>query len=163
MRFFALGLFALLVGCGYRFTSGGAALPEGIRQVYAPVFVNKTPEPGLEAIFTQAMREQLVRAGVAGDSSSQAQLLGEVRAVSGAGAIVTIKNTLASYRLNAQIAIKLRNKGADVPNSAVVVDGQEDYLPGKNVLESEANRNAALRRLSESLVRDAYDRLATRW
>ncbi|SRR5712692_11924364 len=163
MRLRALGLLLLLSGCGYRFTAGGAGLPGGIREVYAPIFVNKTPEPGLEAIFTQAMREQLIRAGVAGSSHSDAQLMGEVQSVSGAPTILTSGGTLASYRLFAQIGVRLRNNGADVPNAAVVVAGQEDYLPGKNILESEANRTAALRRLSESLARDAYDRLATRW
>src|SRR5262249_37808923 len=120
-------------------------------------------EPGLESIFTQAMREQLVRAGVAGESSSEAQLLGEVQAVSGAPTIITTKGTLASYRLYARIAIRIRKNGLDVPNSGVSVDGQEDYLPGKTILESEANRSAALRRLSESLAREAYDRLANHW
>ncbi len=163
MRLTALGLLPLLVGCGYRFTAGGAGLPGGIRQVYAPIFVNKTPEPGLEAIFTQAMREQLVRAGVAGDSTSDAQLVGEVQSVSSAPTILTSAGTLASYRVIAQIGVHLRSKGAVVPNAAAVVAGQEDYLPGKNILESESNRNAALRRLSESLARDAFDRLATRW
>src|SRR5215813_1746441 len=128
MRSIALGCLSLLAGCGYRFTAGGAGLPGDIRRVYAPVFVNKTPEPGLESIFTQAMREQLVRAGVAGESSSEAQLLGEVQAVSGAPTIITTKGTLASYRLYARIAIRIRKNGLDVPNSAVSVDGQQDYL-----------------------------------
>ncbi len=163
LRVLGLAWSMLLVGCGYRFTAAGAGLPEGIRHAYAPVFVNKTPEPGLEAIFTQAMREQLIRAGVAGDSSSEAQLLGEVQSVTGRANILTPGNELASYRLAARISVRLRSKGLDVPQGTVVVDGQEDYLPGRNVLESESNRNAALRRLSESLTRDAYDRLATRW
>ncbi len=63
----ALGFSLLfLSACGYRFTAGGGALPQGIREVYAPVFINRTAEPGLETLFTQALREYLVRHGVAG-------------------------------------------------------------------------------------------------
>ncbi|HYR56409.1 MAG TPA: LptE family protein [Myxococcaceae bacterium] len=159
----ALG-FSLLIlcACGYRFTAGGGALPQGIREVYAPVFINRTAEPGLETLFTQALREYLVRNGVAGTSSSQAQLIGEVLSVSGAPTVLTTSGTLASNRLFATVGVRLVNKGVNVPNGAVTVAGQEEYLPGGNVLESEANRAAALRRLAESLARDAYDRLATR-
>jgi hypothetical protein len=153
--------FLALSACGYRFTAGGGALPQGIREVYAPVFANKTAEPGLETLFTQAMREQLVRAGVAGTSSSQAQLLGEIQNVWGNPTVQTTSGTLASYRLYAQVGMRLVNKGVSVPNAAITVVGQEEYLPGANVLESEANRAAALRRLASTLMQDAYDRLAT--
>ncbi len=150
-----LALLPLLLGaCGYRFTASGGALPEGIREVYAPLFINRTAEPGLETFFTQSMREQLIRAGVAGSASSPTQLIGELVSVFGAP-------TLASYRLSAVLSVRLVKNGAAVPNGAVVVSGQEEYLAGRNVLESEANRAAALRRLASTLTRDAYDRLAT--
>ena len=159
----ALGFSLLLLcACGYRFTAGGGALPQDIREVYAPVFINRTAEPGLETLFTQALREYLVRNGVAGTSSSQAQLIGEVLSVTGAPTVLTTSGTLASNRLFATVGMRLVSKGVTVPNGAVQVAGQEDYLPGRNVMESETNRAAALRRLAETLARDAYDRLATR-
>jgi hypothetical protein len=151
----------LLAACGYRFTAGGGGLPQGIREVYAPVFINRTAEPGLEALFTQALREQLVRAGVAGTTSSKAQLIGEIQSVSGTQTAYTTSGTLASYRLFAQVGVRLMNNGIAIPNAAVTVSGQEEYLQGRNVLESETNRGAALRRLASTLMRDAYDRLAT--
>jgi hypothetical protein len=126
------------------------------------VFINRTAEPGLETLFTQALREYLVRNGVAGTSSSQAQLIGEVLSVTGAPTVLTTSGTLASNRLFATLGMRLVNKGVPVPNGSVQVAGQEDYLPGRNVMESETNRAAALRRLAETLARDAYDRLATR-
>jgi hypothetical protein len=152
-------LGVLLLSCGYRFTAGGGSFRGGIRRAYVPVLTNRTPEPGLEAIFTQSLREQLVRAGSAGDSSSEAQIVGEVLAVSGSPTLSTAGG-LASYRLSATVALRLINKGVDVPNSWVQVSAQEEYLPGGNVLQSEANRSAALRRLADAVMRDAYDRLA---
>jgi len=100
--------------------------------------------------------------GCAGNSASDVQLIGEILGVSGTLTVFTTSGSLASYRLSAVVAVRLVNKGVSVPNAAVTVRGQEDYLPGKNVLESETNRGAALRRLATSLMRDAYDQLAIR-
>ena len=45
-----------------------------------------------------------------------------------------------------------------------VIAGTEDYLLGTgDILEAEANRQAALDRLAEVLMRDGYDRLASTW
>jgi hypothetical protein len=99
---------------------------------------------------------------VAGDSSSETQLIGEIQGVSGALTVFTVSGSLASYRLSAVVAIRLVRKGVNVPNSAIIVGGQEEYLPGKNVLDSETNRGAALRRLAASLMRDAYEQLVSR-
>ena len=65
----ALAVGAVLaLGCGYRFTAAGSPLPNGIREVRVPVFQNHTGEPGLELVYTQALREQAGRAGTAGAS-----------------------------------------------------------------------------------------------
>ena len=53
--------FMAALGCGYRFTASGAGFPQGIHKVFAPVIVNRTAEPGLEGIFTEALREQLAQ------------------------------------------------------------------------------------------------------
>src|SRR5207249_4460973 len=71
----ALLVVLLATGCGYRFAAG-APLPEGVHEVYAPVFDNKTAEPGLEVVFTQAFREELVRYGVSGGEASEARVEG---------------------------------------------------------------------------------------
>jgi hypothetical protein len=174
--------------CGYRFTAGGAPLPEGIREVYAPVFINRTgsnpitrlgetyrsaDEPGVEVILTQAFREQLVRAGVAGDKNSAAQVIGEVLSVGGGPTILTPSGGLASYRISMRVRLHLVKNGREL--ALADVSGTEDYLPGRDFvppnmtplegdpLKSEANRMAAIRRLADSLMREAYDRLATGW
>ncbi len=56
-------------GAGVRLplrASRDGTLPEGVRAVCAPVFLNETPEPGLETLFTRAMRQELLRVGHAG-------------------------------------------------------------------------------------------------
>lgn len=147
-----------LSGCGYRFAAGGR-LPEDTRAVFAPVFLNRTPEPAIEAAFTQALREQLVRSGVAGGADSEARIEGEVLAVSGAANMGAPTGGLASYRLSVVVLLKLK-KGERIL-SVAQVSGQEDYPGGADPLLSEANRQAAAKRLAEQMMRDGYARLAT--
>ncbi|WP_434389384.1 LPS assembly lipoprotein LptE [Melittangium boletus] len=165
------------MGCGYRFTPRSAGLPEGVRSVCAPIFRNDTPEPALEALFTRVLRLELVRAGVLGaEGACDATIEGVVAGVGSAPTIVTdpvydgntrvAEPRLASYRASATVVLRLRKDGGVL--SETVVTGNEDFLPGTasvsgDILEAEANRQAALHRLAETLMREGYDRLASDW
>lgn len=149
-----------LSGCGYRLSSRGSPLPEGVRAVWAPLFLNRTGEPALETLFTQAFREQLIRAGVAGGAGSEARVEGDLLSVAGAGTLTGAGGRLASYRLTATAVLKLK-KGERVLAEALLT-GSEDYLPGADLLHSEANRVAALHRLAAAMMKEGYERLATR-
>ena len=148
-----------VLGCGYRFTSRAAGLPEGVRSVCAPVFRNDTPEPALEVLFTRAFRQELLRAGVLGSGTCEASVEGVVVSVSS-------YPTLINYRASATVVVRLVKDGRVL--SETTVSGNEDFLTGPpgvpvDVLEAEANRQAALQRLGEALMREAYDRLASNW
>ncbi len=156
------------LGCGYRFVARDTTLPEGVRSVCAPIFVNETAEPGLETLFTRTMRQELVRMGTLGDGAKcEAQLEGVVTNVNSTPTIVTEPTTerpaqLASYRAFAEVRLRLLKDERVLAETSV--SGTEDYLPGGgDVLEAEANRQAALHRLSETLMREAYERLARNW
>ena len=158
-------LLLMLAGCGYRFTAPGGDLPEGIRAVRAPVFENKTAEPTAEIFFTQAFREQLTRAGTLGGDDCEAVVEGSLEAVSGAPVLSGIDRAtgnlkLPTYRLSAAVHLRLQRAGRVLAETSV--GGSEDYLSGADLLLTEANRSAALRRLAETLMREAYERLASR-
>lgn len=173
MRTVALLALILLAGCGYRFTAGGAPLPDGVRTVHVPVFTNRTSESGVEAVFTEQLRERCIRAGVLGGEGSDGRIEGEVRGVFGAPTILSTPTAgdpnvrLASYRIYGNAYLKLVKNGKVLRE--VDVSAQEDFLPDRtagvegDVLRTETNRNAAVRRLAETLMRDGYDRLTTGW
>jgi hypothetical protein len=162
------------VGCGYRFVARDTTLPEGVHAVCTPIFLNDTAEPGLETLFTRAMREQLVRVGTLGDGGKcDARLEGTVTNVGSSPTIITepitdangqvvVPAQLASYRAFAEARLRLLKDERVL--SETTVSGTEDYLPGSgDVLEAEANRQAALHRLTETLMREGYERLARNW
>lgn len=158
--------------CGYRFTAGGSPLPEGIHSVCAPLLANKTAEPGLEAVFTEALRERLERSGVLGGADCDGRIEGEIVALGGAPVVLGASGGPASYRLVGTAHLKLL-RGPKAVND-IQVTGTEDYLPaaavltptgallgGGDVLTTEANRQAALHRLAREMMHDGYVRLAT--
>jgi len=159
-------LLAVLVlcglGCGYGFSAGGAGLPQGIRHVFAPVVVNRTSEPGLEAVFTDALREQLARAGTLGGEGSEGRLEGELLSVNATVAQLAPGTAGAlTYRVSAVLRVRLYRAGTLL--AVTDVTGSEDYVPAlrADVITTEANRQAALRRLAATLASDAYGRLST--
>jgi outer membrane lipopolysaccharide assembly protein LptE/RlpB len=79
----ALLLVAPLAGCGYALVgSGRGVLPEGIRSIFVPTFVNETARVGLEQRVTEAvLRELAARARLAAASRSEeadAELVGRL-------------------------------------------------------------------------------------
>lgn len=164
----AAGALLALASCGYRFAAGGGPLPENITAVRAPVFVNHTAEPGLEAVFTRALREQLMHSGVRSDPTAEAELRGEVLGVDAGATILTTPPPgaaepprLASYRIS--VAARLQLVKGERVLAQTDVAGVEDYLPGfEDILRSDANRQAALQRLAHRLMREGYERLLAR-
>jgi hypothetical protein len=149
-------------GCGYRFTAGGAGFPDGIKKVFAPVIVNRTPEPGLEGVFTEAIREQLSRGGHLGGEGSEGRLEGELLTVGAAVAqLAPGTSGPLTYRVSASLRVRLFRGGTLLAQTDVY--GTEDYLPAlrADVLTTEANRQAAIRRLASALAADAVARLQT--
>ena len=153
-------LLVSLSGCGYRFVARGSELPEGVKSVCAPVFVNETPEPALEVLFTEAFRQELVRAGNLAKGSCEARVEGAVVGVGSAPTIIE-----GNYRASVTVRLRLVKEGRLLRET--YVSGSEDYVSRINgvvngdVLDLEANRQAALHRLVKTLMREGYERLAS--
>ena len=156
----ALGVGLLLTACGYRFTAGGAPLPEGIREVKVPVFANHTGESAAELMFTQSMREQTGRAGTEGNSQSEARIEGDIRSASSVGALTQMLGRGPAYRLVCTVRLKLW-RGTKLV-SQTEFSAQEDYstvIP--DILALESARAAAFQRLSDRMMQEGYERLAS--
>lgn len=175
-------LALLLSSCGYRFTAGGGELPGKARSLFVGVFVNRTAEPEVDAYFTAALRQELAMAGREGGEASDARVEGAVMQVTNLPGIsvTTIKNNspvarVSTYRVSATAVVTV-HRGAE-KLAEIPVAGTEDYAPGVDcaptdvhayssanagcVLEIEANRRLALRRLAAQLMRRAYENLSS--
>ncbi len=172
----------LFCSCGYRFTAGGGDLPGKARTLHVGLFVNRTAEPEVEAYFTAALRRELARAGREGGEGSDARVEGAVTQVTNQPgvSINTIQNNatqnqVTTYRVSATAIVSVFRGPERLAETTVT--GFEDFAPGVDcapnstpdvpspanagcVLEIDANRRLALRRLASQLMRQAYDNLA---
>jgi hypothetical protein len=146
-------LFVFL-GCRYHFTEPKGTMVDQIAQVWVPVFFNRTAEANLEIAFTNALREQLAQGAHFSNDTSEAVMTGTVMAVSASpflGAPGLPPNSMA----RASVQIVLTVKGVSV--KTVVLNGEEEFPPGPDILLTEQNRALALSRLAQKMMRDALE------
>lgn len=155
-RWGALAL--LLTGCGYRVTTVNGELPAGLHALRVPMFENRTAEPNAEFTFTEAARDQLQRAGTLGGEAADGELWGTLAAVS-SGAVLTSPELPKQpvYRLSVVLTLEVRKQG--VPVTSTTVSYAEEFPSGADVLLTESNRAAALKRVADSAVREGFERL----
>ncbi|MDR0966777.1 MAG: LPS assembly lipoprotein LptE [Myxococcales bacterium] len=164
-----LSLLIFFSGCGYRFTPEGGELPGGARAVAVPMFENDTAEPGIGAWFTEALRVEVGRTGREGGAASEARIVGKILEVRDPTAIYTANPQGGLQRTSARVeaVVELRFLRGDEQLRRVMVRGGEDYLiaPSQTgslaVLQDDANRRLALRRLAERLMRDGFEQMQT--
>jgi len=159
---------AMAMACGYRFSAKGGNLPGGAKALRVPLFRNHTVEPAVEAWFTEALRTELSRAGREAGEAGDVVVEGVVNEVSEVPAIVLTSAQpdasvvrVSTYRIAARATLRVRRGEETLAEFSVA--GNEEYLPGTEpgyaLLDTEAARRIALRRLAEKLMHEAYERL----
>jgi len=112
---------------------------------------NATAQAEAGGLFAAELRSELAgRQRLAADSSSAPEMTAELISLR---SVPTSSGTegVAAYRLDAQLLVHIGYY------QDLVADG-ENYLVGVDVLGTEANRRAALRRLARTLSREAIER-----
>ncbi len=165
LLFFACVLF--LPCCGYRVRGGEPNLPPEIRSVAIPIFGNRTIEPGIESLFTEALVEKFVsarRLSVTSRSSADALLTGTVKVLTTVPVAVT-SSTQVSTENRATLTIDftfqdersgkvlLRQEMSDWRNYAVVSD----------LNATEQFKREAIRQISVLLAQRMYELILWRF
>ncbi len=148
----------LLTACGYRFTAPNSALPAGLRSVRVPLFVNRTAEPAAEFHFTQAAKDQLERAGRLGGDAAEGVLEGTLLGIS-SGPVLQSPDLPKQPVFRVTVILNLVLKKDEVTVGATTVSLSEEFPSGADVLLTESNRGAAVRRIAESAVREGLEKL----
>ena len=155
-------LLLLMVGagCGYRL-AGSGSLPQGIDRVCITVFDNNSTQTGLEKIFTnQLIYEFSKRGGVSLVDRGVADgiLSGAVEQVVTGTVSREGTYTAAERRVWVTLAVRLKTPdkkqiwGDEIKDEAV-------YPVVSDNQRTQANKEAALRRLSEDMAETVYNRI----
>jgi Lipopolysaccharide-assembly len=155
MRALAFTLLLATTSCGYRFGAPNSRLLAGVTSLRVPLAQNRTGEPGVEVLVTQALREAYARAGRL-DEHSDASLDVVVVGVASAPFITGLARP--TYKLTVALQATLTRGGA--PVTQITTSKQEEFPTGGDTLLTESNRGAALRRVAELLARDVAERLS---
>ena len=143
----ALALAGAALGCGYAPVRGRPA--QGLR---VAAVKNDTAQAEAGGIFAAELRRELsARGRLEPEGSAAPELRAELVALRTAPSGVGAEGGAASYRIDAE----LRLRAGDYQDTVV---GGEDYLTGVDVLGTEANRRAALRRVARALATEAIER-----
>jgi hypothetical protein len=137
--------FCLSVACGY------APVRKPGQAIRVAAVKNDTAQAEAGGIVATAMRSELAgRRRLASDSSSapemSVELLGLRSSPSASGG-----EGAAAFRLDAEMKVLI----GDYEDRLIA---SEDYLAGVDVLGTEANRRAALRRLATAAAKEAIER-----
>jgi outer membrane lipopolysaccharide assembly protein LptE/RlpB len=105
-------LLLSLLGCGYHFPGTGGALPGDVKNVYLPLFVNRSSEPQLENLLGNELSRVFSRNAnielVEDQQQAEAILEGTISAY-GSRALSYDKNDdISEYRATMTLNVKLR-------------------------------------------------------
>lgn len=151
----ALALAA--AGCGYSFSHGGK-LPKGAAGLRVTPVDNRTAQAEVGGLFEGALREELLARGQLSESAEAPRLDLEVATLKTSTGALNLTGAF-TFSVNADLRARVRDgSGAELVADQLVLG--EDYLAGVDVLGTEANRRAALRRLARNAARELVARLA---
>ncbi len=149
-------------GCGYRFS--GEDAPFGIQTLHVPILQNRTGETGIETIFTDDLIYEFTRNGamrLRDAESAGAVLTGEIDRVS----FKTISHkgyqVALERRVEVSMSLVLRDRNGKVLWAEEGISSQEEYPVSEDKLTTEYNRREAIKRISDRLAENVYNRLAT--
>lgn len=153
----ALALSFLGPGCGYRVKSAVRPLPDGVRSLGIPTFLNLTQQFRVEQQITRAVLEEfMARTRVPVNSRStgvDAVLLGEIRSVSSSPVTFGADTFGSAFQVSVQLAVKL----VRVRDGAVLWQNadflfRERYAINTKVVDFFSEESPALDRLAREFA-----------
>ncbi len=154
---FAIGI--LVVGCGYSFRG---SLPPHIRTVAVLVLENKTQEPGVESLITNALVEAFVSSGrlrLVKAEEADAVLSGSVVGYALESIAFDRNANVTQYRLRIALNLKLRDakREEDLWKEDGIQERADFNVPGQ-VSVTLVREQEALRRASVDIARAVVNR-----
>ena len=152
----------LLTSCGYRF-AGSEELPQGVERLFIQLLDNKTTEPGIEVVVTNALKNEFIRKfrGVLVDREVAEAIL--------SGAVVGIRTETVARRgpltalersVSMTIDLKLKTPGNERIWFARGITRDDTYSVVSGDKEiTEQNKRNALIDLAERIAEISFYRL----
>jgi hypothetical protein len=152
-----------LSGCGYSFHG---TLPDHIKTVAVPIFINRTQQPAVESVITRAIVDAFATNGrlrVVRAEDADSILEGEVIGYSVAPIAVSPELTVQQYRLGVTLALRMRDLRRNEVLFQQNFSEQADFRVAGSVAQTISIEAGALQQaageIGRSVVGLALDRL----
>jgi len=149
--------------CGYALAGRGSFLPDTIRTIGIPMFLNRTPVFNLETMLTEKVRAEFIGRGkyqtLPESAGVDALLTGEVTSVQIVPSSFNAQQLATRYSIIMTARIELRDMKANKTlweNSSVTFREEYDATGGKSVVDPAAffqQDTTALERMSTAFAR----------
>jgi len=155
-----LGL-VFLGGCGYKLAGKGTHLPPGVASIAIPTLVNKTLEPGIEIVFTQALLKEFIqdrRVSVVDRKEADSIFEGVIKSF----LIFSVSYDKSGYALEYQtivtMDITLKKRNGEVLWNEKDLMERAWYRTNPSVIGNEDNRVNAIQQVAKSLAERILNR-----
>ena len=151
-------------GCGYRFSVASGELPGGGKRLAVPMASHRGAEPWMAVHFTQALRAEAQRAGLAlVDAEAEGvpvleARLDEAKAVPRGVAVFGGSFRAREQEVTMRVEFSLSADGR--PERKFALRERASYLSAPDLRGTEANRQLAARRVLDGLARKAVERIS---
>lgn len=156
------GLSALLLavfflsGClGYGFRGSVNNLPEDIKTVAIPIFVNESNEPGLETVLTNALIYEFTRSRIlqiVPAMESHAIIFGKIKSVAEDAAVYTSQTQALERRITVVVEASCRRTDNDrLLWQDNFLSRHEIFTVSPDAFQTQRNREEALKKIAQDL------------
>jgi hypothetical protein len=173
LEFFALSF----TGCAYRLGSPDRSLPGGYKQVFIPIFTNRSMEPGIEVDFTNSLIQEFERAKIGRvTDANQAEVLveGEISSVTytpsslSESGLPTGAVLAAQYQILVSATVTMRRQSDKSVLWTGTFSGERTYTPPQiktagintaNPLYNLSARRQNIATMASEMMLEAHDRI----
>lgn len=156
-------LFGLIAGCGYHLAGMGSSLPPDVRKIAIPQFSNKTLRPDIENQFTNALLDEFVKGrkvAVVEESEADAVVSGIVTGFETVPISFKGGDVIQEYRVTVRLEVSFIKKS----DESVIwkdknVSYYSEYRNDPDLAISEANRDAAIKKIAVDVARQLYSNI----
>jgi len=145
-------------GCGYSLLAEKPLIDTGYKKISIPIFVNKTLEPGIEEVVTQAVVNEFLldsRVDVEYSKNADCILSGKVILYQTNQAIsYDSLSRIAEYRLTLGISAEIRKKDNTLLWKSKKIMATSDYTVPQQITEIKNAEDRALRAASAKIAGD---------
>jgi len=162
-RLIYLLLLLMLCSCGYQFTGRGSAIPDGVKTLYLPLFINQSARPGLENSITDSVAEALSRIQslqlVSDRQTADTIAEGIILSYGTSALSYDMNDTIREYQAQMSIEFKLRRASDGKLLWQNRIKWQEPYLTNADKAIQDDLESAAIREIERRIAEELLFRL----